>query len=463
MFTEQGRLAFGFGSPITAGCIIAAIIPWTYCMFLTAFRILRWGKLISALVLICLAAEHIALVLTGSRGPLLAYICAAAGLLLWPKIFLRTSFSERATHVILGMSTVAIACAVTSIRHRIELGLLINDTSISHRLAIWKATPELIRLAPMQGIGPGESGYIFSEWFEPSGFNYRYIGLFNDFLEFAVERGLVLACGLFVVAVVVWLVPFFLDHTRNHRTSSYYSEAVVTAAYMSLCAIIACSMTSSVLNDLVLKALAVGDLSLICFGILRYTQPTLIFTKVCLVALFAGLCFGAGIKLVPQVNKDCYVKIGPIDSVVLSKKAENKSSTERQATILVDRKVLGALYGKTIRKMFALTSRFDAFVVPDPRKPLSSQSLEHSMTIVCVGDTWKYVAIFNPQVVKNIVFLHPSGPPPRGLNNFNYSVLLPKFDEEGVRSKWEQLTNGSMKIRETPGLGQSIVDYEVGL
>jgi O-antigen ligase len=74
--------------------------------------------------------------------------------------------------------------------------------SLASRVAIWRATMEMVIEKPWWGWGPGTYAYVFTR-FQPPGYSSRFYFAHNDYLQFIAEIGL--GCVVFF-AMFGWIL-----------------------------------------------------------------------------------------------------------------------------------------------------------------------------------------------------------------------------------------------------------------
>ncbi|MBE2203747.1 MAG: O-antigen ligase family protein [Chthoniobacterales bacterium] len=178
-FNGVWRMDWGFGNPnITAAFIVCLLV----LAWLPAF-LWRRGFWLSLLISIALG---ICLVHTMSRGGILGGFVGLATLALlaprpWP--------AKRLLAAGLGIWIVILGVFWLNAHERFGQGIVQEDKSISHRLAIWRCSPQMLAANP-QGWGWNESGQAYMDWFQPLDRHENYGSLVNTHLSKVVELGI---------------------------------------------------------------------------------------------------------------------------------------------------------------------------------------------------------------------------------------------------------------------------------
>lgn len=452
VFSQSGRLMLWWDSPIPAGLFLAMLVPWALFLCtlpgkLRALRMLLWaagGTLTITLI--------VGLALTQSRGPILATgLSLAIGL--WYAQRLPSSIRRRQQLLIGGtIAALVIASFALGATARLKPGAITHDGSIHNRLAIWHAAPEMLFLRPIEGLGAGESGYIYSQWYQPEATAYRYRTVLNGYLELGIEHGVWVFIILVAIAVAIggsWLA------TRNNAAPSPTGRAAHLSANLSLLVYLLGSATSVFTAYRLLGAIAAIDFGLCIHALLRWADRRAVFrlsTWGTVAGL--GLALAAGYTA-RHPTAPIHVGVRPDRVVELSRSTTaNKSGT---ATVLVDREVLGATYGQTIRRFLAHSSLISDLRIPDPRFPIQADTLGECEVLVFFGRTSRFTPLVSPNKVQRVVFVHPGTPPGDLADGIETEVWLPAHDELGIAPDWEAWarTHRSL-LRRTTSEGQSL-------
>lgn len=197
---HRGRLCLFWDSPIAAGAVLSCIFPYliaaaygTPCRrFVVIARIFAAGLGVVSLFL---------LALTQSRGPLAATIASSfvMAAMLWCQL------KRIAVILLVGTTTALLVfCVATPARSRITSDFIQRDESIKARMAVVHSYGAMLKLSPFRGIGTGESGYLYSQWFSPPENRTVYRTVYNTFVEVAIEQGIIL--GIFLLAISLGLI-----------------------------------------------------------------------------------------------------------------------------------------------------------------------------------------------------------------------------------------------------------------
>lgn len=180
-FNGIWRMDWGFGNPN----LTAALLVCLFCVSWLPAWLSRTGFWFS---LPFSTAFGICLIHTMSRGGILGGIVSVAVLAActprpWP--------SGRLVAAIAAFWIVILATFMLSAHERLGQGIGSEDKSISHRLDIWKAAPQMLAVSPL-GWGWNEAGQAYSDWFQSAHRQETYGSLVNTHLSKVVELGVIL-------------------------------------------------------------------------------------------------------------------------------------------------------------------------------------------------------------------------------------------------------------------------------
>jgi len=186
---------WGLGNPNETAALIALLMisVWGFVY------VRKWGFWVA---LTLFTGLGVCLVHTFSRGGIVA---AGAGLmpllLLTPRpwAWKRIAASAVAVWVIVGASIYLQA------NSRYMQGIVTEDRSITHRLDIWKVTPQMMVDAP-GGWGLGQASNAYQKWYQPLERGERYLNLISTHLTWLVEIG----WGWRFLYIMGWLAVFAL-------------------------------------------------------------------------------------------------------------------------------------------------------------------------------------------------------------------------------------------------------------
>ncbi len=194
-FNGTWRMDWGLGNPNTTAALIATLMvgiwilaylkPWGFWIALTGF-----------------VGLGICLVHTFSRGGMAALLVGCLPLL----AFLKMPWSRtRLIAVVIGFWAIIGAAFFFEAHLRYGQGIASEDRSISNRLLIWNAVPQMIVDSP-NGWGIGNAANAFVQWYQPIDRGETYLHLVNSHLTWLVEFGWLLR----VLYIFGWLAVFLI-------------------------------------------------------------------------------------------------------------------------------------------------------------------------------------------------------------------------------------------------------------
>jgi len=116
-----------------------------------------------------------------------------------------------------------------SIKERIRSLVNLNDVNLQHRIALWQGGWLIFNKHPIIGCGFKCIDSIIQDYQDPTGIVKRLRGLHNNFVQLAVDTGIL---GL-ISWISIWVAYFMTLYQRliaNIGDSSYESVAMASAA-----------------------------------------------------------------------------------------------------------------------------------------------------------------------------------------------------------------------------------------
>lgn len=174
------RLTLGFDNPNKAAALLACLALVGLAGALRARRASSalFGGLFAALA-------GLGLVLTSSRGGLLAFLCGAAFVVAANR---RTLTGRRLVSLLAGFAAVVGLLLACGNPQRFRPNVPVTDQSVANRLLVWRTAPCLMADAP-SGWGLGNAGAAFRSWYQPLDRHEDYRTLVSSHLTWLVELG----------------------------------------------------------------------------------------------------------------------------------------------------------------------------------------------------------------------------------------------------------------------------------
>jgi len=261
----------------------------------------------------------------------------------------------------------AVMLVVSGLGER-HLAALSGDASVGNRLTVWKGGLQMTADVP-RGVGAGNSGKFFMDWYQPLTAKEGYRTLVNSYLTFAAEFGLLwFGVGMTVVFGLLRVLVRAEAPGRGENTAWWLCVRRISAA--SWLAFLTAGFFSTTMESRVLWVPPLAGLLWVAstwfftrrdedakanwsFRSLKYV----FLYSWCGALLVVGLLYGAGCWLNSQdvLAREFRFQDGNLDSVIL----RNKDAAWAAGTcwkMQVDEGVLGRDYGKLLRGMLARPS-----------------------------------------------------------------------------------------------------------
>lgn len=322
-FNDVWRMDWGLGNPNKTAALIAILMVavWGFAY------IRRWGFWVA---LTLFTGLGICLMHTISRGGLISAVAGIIPLIVfaprpWPK--------SRVIGVILGAWVMVGAVLYFNSGSRYTQGITSEDRSITNRFDIWKEAPKMMVDAP-GGWGIGKSGDAYMQWYQSPDRGEAYRTLVNSHLTWLVEFG----WPLRFLYVFGWLLVFLLCWpSQNSRWTSVALGVWVAFA-------VAATFSSVAESPWIWAVPGLFLLLVLGYRLFRvqWFNPRLLVAP-----LGAAALVTLGLFIVGQNGNQ--VRLDG-DMVIVG------SGSER-VHLLVDRKILGQTYGKTLRRYLSNNPR----------------------------------------------------------------------------------------------------------
>lgn len=175
-FECGSRLDWGFGNPNKTAALIAMLMIAVW-----ALAFVRKFGFWTALVLWC--GLGTCLVLTSSRGGVVALLCGLVPLLIVPR---RPWLLSRWTAMVAACLGLAWFAKSTAAGARYKRAIALEDKSVLARGAIYKQVPRMMFDAPW-GWGLGNAAQAYMQWYQPDEDGEVYKNLLNSHFTWMVE------------------------------------------------------------------------------------------------------------------------------------------------------------------------------------------------------------------------------------------------------------------------------------
>ncbi len=456
-FSESGRLQLLWDSPIPAGLCFGMILPWLIAAVVSVGWRPRGGWWARGAALAGVAGVVVAIALTRSRGPLLA---AGGALLLgaWQAGALAEAWRGPMRRALLAScGALLLAGTLTGAGARLREAAVQADGSARNRRAILAAAPALLWQRPGEGLGSGESGHFYSQWYQDPAGDYLYRGLLNAYCEIGAERGIAALGGL--VAGATFLALAWIATARTARCGPGRQGLVFLAANVSLVVYLLGSVFGTFTGYPSLGVL-VGVDAVVCLGFLFSWGRGESVIRAGGIAVAAAVVAVGGSWLLARRPAVFSVRAGP-DHVVVLGRCQPPAAAEG-AVVLVDREMMGATHGRALRRILARSRRFGEFTVLDPRFAVNDVALTAAPTVVLFGRASRFLSRAAGGMVRRVVLVHPTTRPELVANGAALEVWLAADTEPSVAEAWLALARaGQAEVRSTAMAGPGAAEREV--
>ncbi|MDD5262547.1 MAG: O-antigen ligase family protein [Methylacidiphilales bacterium] len=348
-YNEALRWSFGFDNPNKAGAFIATVLPLFWLWLVLSFRvsIRGWRVLLLCLAFVGLESACWFLFKTYSRGGLVAGVSAFA--------YIGWMYRGR-----WGWSVWWIAGIAMSLLFASGLGSRslekAADASTGNRLLLWKGGLQMLADRPL-GVGWGNSGYEYMQWYQPLEIGAGYRTLVNSYLTFAVEGGIFLSGLIFagVFFLVLWTRPARSGQSQEGGRAGFATWVACRAA---LLAFAFAGFFSTTMEEPLLWIAPLGCLAYLIFPSIRSAGR--ISTGVC---ALQGLGFSF-VLIIFLWSAGCYFNSKDslcrgFDSrrgqVLLKPRG---SASPNKLWVWADERILGDASGRPLRKLCSDTGLF---------------------------------------------------------------------------------------------------------
>ncbi|MFA5109103.1 MAG: oligosaccharide repeat unit polymerase [Patescibacteria group bacterium] len=228
------RVLSSFGQPNFLASFLLLVIPLSFYLFYESRR-----PLIKFAYFLAAASQLVCLVLTGSRGGLIALLIAAALFLVY--LLFSSSWRRWKKYLVISLFLLGAIGALGALNYLLPNHLSslfdLNSGSVGARVNFYLAAAEAIKERPLLGYGLENAGDVFIRYYQPDWGVYGEVGQSADrahnlFLDILLNAG---AVGLLLFTVLYYY--FFRlarDNIRQKKQSALsLALAFGAAAYLS--------------------------------------------------------------------------------------------------------------------------------------------------------------------------------------------------------------------------------------
>lgn len=408
------RLDFGFGNPNLTAALIIQILFASWI-----FAYLKKGGFWISFGISCVLIPT--LFHTYSRGGIVALVF---GLLTLAFFAPRPWIGRYRKAIWISFIGFALYTLGINAAHRYALGIAKEDKSITHRLMVWKAIPQMIQDAP-QGWGSGKAAYSYMQWYQPLNNNQRFKHLISSHFTWLVEQGWPFRI-LYVFGWGILILSCWPSTTKPWLSVplSLWSTFFITALF-----------SATAHNPYLWIIPSLGSFLVFAHYIRERIKPTEANKRGLPWRVMIGGSVGGVLLFIGWI--EVFSKPSEIhfsDNIIRS-----GNTGEKTAILLPDVSVLGELYGKEIRSFRSSNSEKSFWIFLDLKKLNVAENFEK---IILSGDFKKYRSIDSLNEQSNLVLFSPRGNPEQ-IQCFRnrrevVRVISGEFDQEFDTAQFEK-------------------------
>ena len=309
-------------------------------------------------------------------------------------------------------------------------------------------------LDPVSGCGWGWAGYHYSHWFEPQHLRHLYTGLTNEYLQIGTEVGLpaffLMLAGISAILAAPWVAKKRHDGWRWDISHKAYLSCVALA-------IVGCMTTYH--NSPTLVTITIGMFAASCL-----LSGAWLNRRALLIGFVAGVLGIVALLCIPPYKQTLDVSLREGQFIEL-RAAGISNSNGKIPLVLVDKNVLGHVYGQSLRLLLPDKPFNGKMLVALPNAGVFRACPNGVNICVAFGASINSEACSMLPPLEHLVVVHPAMPPPERLPKAERTiVLLPMIDEAGVNAQWERFCKAhSIPCTKTAGTGLDIQSRIGGL
>lgn len=416
------RMDWGFGNPNHAAAFIGMLMMLSLAL---AFLRNRGGFWMG---LVIFAALGVCLVLTFSRGGLVAASLGSAALL----VFAPRPWRISRVCAVLVVAGILGACAITATATQRYASAWQGDPSVANRLDLWKHVPRMILDAP-GGWGLGRSQIAYMQWYQGVDRDERFLNLVSLHGTLLAE----LNWPLRVCYLALIILGFVLTFPRK-------SCPLLTIPFSMWTVFCVAGIFTHFGRSWPVHLLAL--LALLTAGFLRWRHrtwpPAFAWASGFGLALVAAAALAVGGRF-----EDSVVRHGERNLVMIGR-GEGKPSV----WMVGSTKILGSGYGKTLRRRIAGDSRFPTFGFVLRAADLPAEA---ERVIFCGDLDADSAAALQRRKLKSLLLLNPTALPGQFPDVPSVSAVFGEFAHSNAFPLWRQAGKATI----IPGVGDYLPDW----
>lgn len=441
------RWHWPWNSPNALGAFLVVILPWVWCATeAVRIRLLRFA----------LAALELALLYafckTYSRGALLALLAGgSAYIVYWVRA--RGRLSAAATGAIVARClTLAGMLVLTGFFERLAHPSISDSLSAEHRIPVWEGGLRMIASAPFSGWGFGDAGFHYIHWFQRLDITIPNGNLVSGVLQAMVDWGLPMFSALMFPIFFCVLAPL-VTQTRNGGAESNagcVNDVPARAAGAGVVAFVVANLFSTLGG---FWSLDVVPVLCVLFCLERSFKASRVFLRRLALAAFsfAFLLSGSAWLAGSLLARGDAIRVARLSDGAILLCRSNAAPDSKTVEVIPDKKVLGEVYGRAIRRLVLAAEPKWRFIVHSV--PFGSH-VEGSAVVLWFGDT---AALCPSGVVSKSVFVHPILSACDPIAALAPVLILPQVDQLGQNGYWtRRARDKKIPVIFSPGVGIDI-------
>jgi hypothetical protein len=426
-FNGLWRMDWGFGNANKTAAFIVLLM-------IGLWGLTYWRRWVFWPILIANTALGVCLMHTFSRGGIIAAIVGFTALVWaaprpWAKI--------RLWAVIIAVWCVLGSMIYLQAHKRLGQGLVQEDKSITNRLALWKAAPQMIWDAP-SGWGLGNSGRAYMNWYQPLERGEIYRTLVNSHLTWLVEFNWLLR----VAYLFGWATIFLLLWPNGT------SGPIEKVGFSSWCAFGTAAFFSSIAEAAVMWIIpGIYIVIALCLRFYRWTWPT---TAWLLPGGFSVIALLVLISVGASSPRETPLRISPDRTLA--------GQGQPKVWAIAATESIGSLYGRVLRRELnslrevpiGVTSSWDA---------LPSTGYDKLVVFAPINARYKSKIQSLKEKGVRLVLVNPRETPEQlGITeNFWVRVVFGDFSQSPAIYAWDSM-RGAPADR-VPGMGDFVGNW----
>ncbi|MGH8018113.1 MAG: O-antigen ligase family protein [Opitutaceae bacterium] len=446
-YGEHLRWSYFWESPNHAGAVLAALIPivWAAGLMVARSRRFVWiGLLVVEVMLIGLMAK------TYSRGALFAFGVALAAFSMFSPGYRNPR--QRFGWMLARLAIAASFVAAVGFAGRLAPAFLSGDASVHNRLPLYRGGLALVADQPW-GCGTGESGWFYTQWYQPLGHDIHYLGMVNTVIEVAAERGLPVSAAM----LFLFLFPpvALVSHVSTARASGAEGRrhahmlAGTAAGAFAFATASAFTTMSDTLSAWVPLSAGVAVSAAMLWRLSWRTLAWNVLAASIAAVVLTLVLFLAG--SVVSTRNSLRLRHGAGFTIVESRQPADEIRAE--VVVAPDTRVLGRDYGKQMRELASCGSDY-RFKVIDPRSGCASRKIDEEAALVVLAGSQYRLSVGEHA---RAILLCPDDSPERVAAPRVIALALGGWNELGLNAQWESWARArGVRILRIEGVGQDL-------